>query len=135
MGAELTANMTDKAPSPARRTTLLPEVGEIDGRTRPAVLFKQLASEMAADLGGADRLSRAQLELVRRSAGLAVLCGQMEADLLTGGAVDAERYSALINALSRVLVRLGLKRVPRNVTPDLATYLAGRATPAAGAAE
>ena len=90
--------------------TALPVFGEVDGRTRPALLFKDIAGDLASDLGGTDYLTRAEFELVRRAAGLSVLCAQQEAVLLTGGAVDIEGYRASADALRRVLVAVGLKR-------------------------
>jgi hypothetical protein len=47
---------------------ILPEIGAIDGRTRAAHLYKEVACAIAADLGGPDQLSKAERELVKRSA-------------------------------------------------------------------
>jgi hypothetical protein len=113
-------NAADTAPS---RCMSLPEVGQIDGRTRPALAFKAVVAELASDLGGADHLSRAQMELIRRAAGLSVLASQQEADILTGGSVDVEAYTGIANTQRRLLVTLGLKRKARDVTPDPLDYI------------
>ncbi len=77
-----------------------------------------------SDLGGDAAVSRAELELIRRAAGLSVLAAQMEADIVGGENVDVERYTATINAQRRVLTTLGLKRRARDVTPDPLEYAA-----------
>jgi hypothetical protein len=40
----------------SRKLMIVPEVGPIDGRTRPAILYKEVAGAVAADLGGAEHL-------------------------------------------------------------------------------
>ncbi len=89
--------------------TSLPIVGLVDGRTRPALAFKAAVVDLVSDLGGDDAVSRAELELIRRAAGLSVLAAQMEAAIVSGEKIDVERYTAAINAQRRVLVTLGLK--------------------------
>ena len=114
---------TNAAP---KHGTYLPLVGEVDGRTRSALAFKAAVADFVSDLGGDQAISRAQLELARRAAGLAVLAAQHEADIVGGNEVDAERYVTLANAQGRVLTRLGLKRRARDITPDLRTYIEDR---------
>ena len=89
--------------------TRLPILGLIDGRTRPALAFKTAVGDLVSDLGGDAAVSRAQLELIRRAAGLSVLTAQIEAAIVSGEKIDVERYTAAINAQRRVLVTLGLK--------------------------
>ncbi len=89
--------------------TRLPILGLIDGRTRPALAFKTAVGDLVFDLGGDAAVSRAQLELIRRAAGLSVLTAQIEAAIVSGEKIDVERYTAAINAQRRVLVTLGLK--------------------------
>ena len=117
-------NGTDTAPS---RLTYLPLVGAVDGRTKPALAFKNAVADFVADLGGEQAISRAELELVRRCAGLAVLAAQHEAAIVAGEKVDAESYIAIANAQGRALTRLGLKRVVRDITPRLKDIIEGRA--------
>jgi hypothetical protein len=52
----------------------------------------------------------------------------MEARWLSGCPLDVPSYTALANMISRTLRTLGLERRQRDVTPDLATYVADRAT-------
>ena len=104
--------------------TSLPILGLIDGRTRPALAFKTAVGDFVSDLGGDAAVSRAELELIRRAAGLSVLAAQIEAEIVNGDEVAIDRYTATINAQRRVLVTLGLKRRARDVTPDPLEYAA-----------
>jgi hypothetical protein len=42
-----------------------------------------------------------------------------------GEAIDFHRFGHLVDRLGRALQRLGLKRVPKDVTPDMRTYIRG----------
>jgi hypothetical protein len=50
----------------------------------------------------------------------------MEAEAANGGEIDLDTYGQLTDRLGRVLSRLGIKRQPRDVTPDLRSYLAAK---------
>jgi hypothetical protein len=107
--------------------TLLPMV---DGRSLTARRFKDLVEDIAADLGGEDRLSEGQRQLIRRAAMLSAECERMEAmaardDRRPDGEIawkseaafvfDLEIYGALCDRLGRLFGRLGLARVARPV--------------------
>jgi hypothetical protein len=78
---------------------------------------------MTLDLGGSEVLSEAQRQLVRRAAGLSVQGEAVEAQIIAGQEIDLGGYVTAINSLRRVLDTLGLKRVPKDVTPSLDHYL------------
>jgi hypothetical protein len=107
-------NGTDTTPS---RLTYLPVIGEIDGRTKAAIAFRNAVQDFVEDLGGETGISRAQLEMVRRCAGLAVLAAQHEAKIVAGQEVDAEAYLQLVNSHGRALGRLGMARAAKDITP------------------
>jgi hypothetical protein len=92
-----------------------------------AMRFRDLNDDIIADLGGRDRLSTGQLQLVRRAATLSVTAEGMEADAVSGKAFDADLYGQLTDRLGRCLQRLGLERKTRDVTPTLGDYLSARA--------
>jgi hypothetical protein len=97
--------------SPRRRLTLIPALGEIDGRSTAALYYTRLVDQITTDLGGVDALSAAQLELARRASGLGILATLTEAQLLEGREdVDLEKYIAACHAQIRALTALGLKR-------------------------
>ena len=109
----------------------LPLLGEIDQRSKPALAFRAAIMDICEDMGGADRLSRAQIEIIRRCAAMAVIAARFDETLCTGGELSDEQvnsYIAISNAQSRSLCRLGLRRVSHDVTPDLQTYIESKAS-------
>lgn len=99
----------------------------IDGRSALARRFRDIASAVAIDLGGADRLSEVKRQLIRRFAGAAALAEQLEAKLANGQSVDVSEHAALTSSLVRISSRIGLTRAMKKV-PDLHDYLAGQST-------
>lgn len=120
----MTEQSTQTATTKGRRCTVdIPALGLVDGRTREARLYGQAVADVISDLGGEDHVSRAELELVRRAAGLSVLAALAESRLLTGEAIEVSELVSVGNAQRRILATLGLQRRPIDTTPDLQTYL------------
>ena len=93
--------------------------------TRPgAAGGANLVDAHESDLGGANTLSEAQASLVRRVATIEIELEQLEGKLSKGEAVDLDAYTRAAGHLRRILETLGLQRVPRNVTPTVAEYVA-----------
>ena len=103
--------------------------GEVDGRTEAARRFRDVLAEIVSDLGGADILSEGQRQLARRAAMMSVEAERQEAEAVAGGKLDPDSFGALADRLGRVFNRLGLKRVPRDVTPTIAEIMARHAAP------
>lgn len=101
----------------------------IDQRSGPARRFKELVTNVAADLSPAnvDALSEIQRQLIRRHASLCVLAEMTEAKLVLGEEVDVQAFVTAINAQNRLAGTLGITRAALDVTPSLAEYLAARA--------
>jgi hypothetical protein len=97
----------------------------IDGRSVAARRIYDIASAIATDLGGADRLSETRLSLVRRFASLAVLAEEQESRLANGEQVDVAALAHISSTLVRLASRIGLKRVAKDITPTLAEILRG----------
>ncbi len=108
-------------------TAFIPGIGAVDGRTRPAKAYEAIVLALVADLGGEEVISRAELEIARRAAGLGVLAAQIEAAIVAGEDVEPTQYQSVANAQGRLLSRLGLRRRARDVTPPLADYLKAKA--------
>ncbi|MBR0703132.1 hypothetical protein JQ599_24740 [Bradyrhizobium diazoefficiens] len=85
-----------------------------------------MVDAVAADQGGADRLSEARLQLIRRFAASAVVAEQMEAQLALGHTIDVATHSTLTSTMVRVASRIGINRKAREVVPTLAEYLTRR---------
>jgi hypothetical protein len=61
---------------------------------------------------------------VQRAALLGTLAEDLETRWLLGEAIDCGTLCAVGNAQRRLLEAVGIKRLPRDVTPRLSTYLA-----------
>ncbi|MBC7180156.1 MAG: hypothetical protein H5U14_08705 [Roseovarius sp.] len=118
-----------KAPPPpqfsTRRGTGAIALAGVDGRSLMARRFREITSGIESDLGG--DLTEAQKHLTARAACLACWCEEREAELARGEDFDASQYSAVTNALRRLLSDLGIERRARDVTPDLQSYISGKA--------
>jgi hypothetical protein len=92
--------------------------GLVDGRTQVARRYTDLVAAVCVDQGGADRMSEAKLQLARRFAALSVQAEQMETQLANGAVIDIAEYSQLTSTLVRVISRLGIERMARDMTRD-----------------
>ena len=99
----------------------------VDGRTVPARVFRDTLAEIVSDLGGRDAISEGEYQLARRAAALSVECLIAETKQAAGEPLNLDTFIPAVNALNRTLGNLGLKRRARDVTPDLATYIASKA--------
>ncbi len=97
---------------------------DIDGRSAIARRYRDIMSAILADQGGADRCSESRKQLIRRFAAAAVLAEKMESRLANGENIDIGKHSVLSSTLVRLAQRIGIERVPRDVSPTLAEYLA-----------
>jgi hypothetical protein len=104
-------------------------LGDLDQRTKSFRKVCDLISAIEGDLGGADRLSTGERQLVQRAALLGALAEDMEVRWLAGEEIDGAAYATLGNAQRRLFETIGLRRVPREV-PSLQDYLAGKAAAA-----
>jgi hypothetical protein len=95
-----------------------------DGNSAWTRRYADLVRGHVADLGGGDVLSEAEIGLIKRASTLEVELERMEGKLSKGEQIDLDLYGRSLNTLRRTLESLGLKRVARDVTPDLRTYLA-----------
>ncbi|WP_063712055.1 hypothetical protein [Bradyrhizobium genomosp. III] len=103
-------------------------LADLDGRTAPVRRYRDLYQQFVQDIGGDP--SAAQDAIARRAAQLCVVLEQSEATYLAGGGVNIAEYTTASNAMRRLLADLGIERVPRDVTPSLASYVASRASAA-----
>lgn len=101
----------------------------IDGRSPIARRYRDIIAQVALDQGGAERMSEARVQLCRRFAGLAVLAEDAEARMVNGQAIDIVEYSQLTSTLTRVVARLGINRIARDVTPSVSAYLSNVQAP------
>lgn len=97
----------------------------LDGRTCVAKAWDERVAAICTDLGGRDQLSTVQLALVEAFAGACVNLDAMNAKMLMGKPNDLAHFAQVSTTCCRLASRLGLKRVPKDVTPpSVADYLA-----------
>jgi hypothetical protein len=100
----------------------------VDQRSSIARRYRDLMAEAIADAGGVSECSQARLQLIRRLAALSVQLEQLEAKLADGADIDIAEYTSLTSTLVRVVSRLGINRVSRDITPpSVQEYLAHKA--------
>jgi hypothetical protein len=99
---------------------LLPNV---DGRSLIARRYREIADAILIDQGGAERCSESRVQLIRRFAAAAVMAEQMESKLAHGEEIDIQQHALLCSTLVRVGQRIGIDRVPRDLSPTLSELL------------
>jgi hypothetical protein len=90
---------------------------QLDHRTKAAQEFDQIASAIASDLGGEDRLSTVQKHLVEAFAGAAIHVNDLNARLLLGQEVDILEHSQAISTMVRIASRIGVHRLAKDISP------------------
>jgi len=96
----------------------------LDGRSSAARRFRDLVSAFVADQGGLDQCSEVKLGLVRRLAAVTVAAELHEARMVNGVPVNNAELCALASTSLRLSSRLGLDRVPKDVSgPSLGDML------------
>ncbi len=91
-----------------------------DGRSMWSKRFREICAAHCQDLGGFEHLSQAELAIIKRAATLQVELEAKEAALADGiGKIDLAEFAQVSNGMRRLLETVGIKRVPRDVTPTL----------------
>ena len=82
----------------------------------------ELRDRLIADMGGRDRLSVMQAELIDNTAILGAMLKDSAANYLQGEPIDLTEFMSLTNAQRRLLSDLGLEKRIKDVTPSLSEY-------------
>jgi hypothetical protein len=96
---------------------------DVDGRGVIARRYRDIMSAIVIDQGGSDRISEARLQLIRRFSAAAVLAETMESKLANGEQIDINEHATLSSTLVRLAQRIGIDRVPKDISPTLSEYL------------
>jgi hypothetical protein len=93
----------------------------VDKATSAGRFFEKLVRNVETDLGGKDRLSRIERELVAAFGGAATTLRYLTHQILLGESseIDLAGYATMASTMLRIGDRLGLRRVPKDVTPHL----------------
>lgn len=92
---------------------------DIDCRRVPVRKMRAIASRLTRDMGNDP--SEAQRQLIQRAATLGALLEDTEARLLLGQDVSLGDFLSAVSVQKQLLLALGLRRVPIDVTDPL-TY-------------
>ena len=95
----------------------------LDRRTAAYRETNQLITEIYADLGGEDRLSAAERQMVQHGAVLGAYATDLEARYLKGRRIDLTALCTILNTQRRCFDAIGYQRRPRDVTPSLQGFL------------
>ena len=98
-------------------------MADLDGRVRVARTLRQRLKELTNDYGGPAELSYAEQSLAKRAIHVERVIEKFESTLAHGGAVEFNHLFGLVNCLSGLYTKLGLKRRPK-VVGSLAEQLA-----------
>jgi hypothetical protein len=85
-------------------------------------MFESLYAAIAADIGGVDQVSAVQRELIEAFCGVAIRLNDLNTRGLAGQPVDLADLSLAASTLTRLASRIGIHRVPRDVTLDPIAY-------------
>jgi hypothetical protein len=96
---------------------------DVDGRSVVARRYRDIIGAVVSDQGGAEHLSEARLQLIRRFSAASVLAEQMEARLARGEPIDISEHALLCSSLVRLVARFGINRRTREIVPSLASYV------------
>jgi hypothetical protein len=114
------------APLPSTRARLTNHkelLPDLDGRSAGAKRFRDLVRAYVADQGGLSNCSEVKVGLARRLAAITVLTENLEVKVVKGEEVDIGEICNLASTVVRLSQRIGINRVPKNITPTLSQYL------------
>jgi hypothetical protein len=109
----------------AKRSRRRPrDILPLDQATGAARFFARMVPEIEQDLGGRRQLTRIQGELIRAFAGAATTLQYLNVQVALGetSEIDLSGYATIASTMLRIGSRLGLHRVPSDVTPDPLEY-------------
>ncbi len=101
---------------PKRTKSRLRTLDDLDNRTRAAQYAQKLVLGLQSDLGGADQISTAKRELIKRIALAGALAEDLECRWLQGEPVDLDEYAKIANVQRRLLATIGLERRAKDIT-------------------
>jgi hypothetical protein len=96
---------------------------DLDSRTNAAKAFDKLASDIAGDLGGADRLTQLERRLIEGFVGASIMVEAMNCRMVLGEKVDLNDYCQVASTMTRIASRLGLSRRPKDIGSSLGDIL------------
>jgi hypothetical protein len=88
----------------------------MNGNSVSARQYREIATALAAEAGGLDKITAPTMALIRRAANMTVTLEDMTTKAVAGEDIDLEQLTRFSNVLGRELQRLGIrKRVGRKL--------------------
>ncbi len=111
-------NGVRKSAARSRVTNARDVLPGIDNRTMIARRYYDIQSAIVTEQGS-DQITETRLQLIRRFSAAAVMAEVMEAKLANGEEIDINEHALLSSTMVRIGARIGLNRIPKNVTNTL----------------
>ena len=129
-GADQTAAGYKPTAGPKSRLLTL---DDLDRRTKAAQRAFDLHDRLVAERGGAESMSVLRYSMTRSVAVLSAMVEDLQVKWLRGERIEPATIATLLNARRREAEIVGIDPLPKDVTPDLKTYLDARSEPPAEA--
>jgi hypothetical protein len=88
----------------------------VDGRSHVVRRFREIGAALARDACPHGDPPEALAQLIRSAAGLVILRESLDVEAANDRKIDVAEYCTISNALRRMLLSIGLARVPHAVT-------------------
>lgn len=85
--------------------------------------FANLVVGHVSDAGGRDMVSEGKFAIIKRASALECEIERLEAKLSNGEEVDLDVFGRACSHLRRLFEAVGMERRPKDITPDLNSYL------------
>jgi hypothetical protein len=112
--------------SAARKSRLL-TLDDLDRRTRAGQRAFEFHDRLVSERGGAGSMGVLRYAMTRSVAVLSAMIEDQQTRWLLGEPIEPSSLATLLNARRREAEIVGIDPEPRDVTPDLRTYLAAKA--------
>ena len=97
--------------------------GGVDQRSAIYRRYRDLVEAILVEQGGVDQCSESRKQLIRRFAACSVIAEQAEARLVAGEQIDVQEHALLCSTLTRLVSRLGIDRIAKDISPTLSDIL------------
>ena len=95
----------------------------VDQRTATYRRYRDLVDAILVDQGGIAHCSESRRQLIKRFSACSVLAEMAEAKLVAGEAINIEQHALLCSTLTRLVNRLGIDRIAKDISPTLSDFI------------
>jgi hypothetical protein len=117
----------DRSPAAVRRSALVPRLRGVNGNSLGSRRYREVATALADDCGGADALDEPTRVMIRQVAGLTVEAENLQRRIARGEDVSHEDLVRVARVLNQLMRQLGLKKPSPPKRPSLLARFAAKA--------